>query len=77
MDVLAVDVGGSHVKILATGQTVPRKFVSGPKMTPQQMVDEVKKQAADWKYEVVSVGYPGVVMRGRPISSRTIWRRAG
>jgi polyphosphate glucokinase len=68
MDVLAVDVGGTHVKILATGQTEPRKFISGPKMTPEQMVSEVKKRAREWKYDVVSIGYPGVVTRGRPLS---------
>ncbi len=68
MDVLAVDVGGTHVKILATGQDVPQKFVSGPTMTPQQMVTEAKKLAKDWKYDVVSIGYPGVVTQGRPIS---------
>lgn len=68
MDVLAVDVGGTHVKILATGQDVPRKFVSGPKMTPRQMVAGVKKLAADWHYDLVSIGYPGPVLRGRPIN---------
>lgn len=68
MDVLAIDVGGTNVKILATGQDVPRKFPSGPKMTPKQMVMQVKKLAGDWKYDAVSIGYPGVVVRGRPIS---------
>ncbi len=68
MKVLAVDVGGTHVKILATGQNVPRKFVSGPKLTARQMVDGVKQLAADWQYEVVSIGYPGPVLRGRPIN---------
>jgi polyphosphate glucokinase len=68
MDVLAVDVGGTHVKILATGQAEPCKFVSGPKMTPRQMVSGVKKLAADWHYDAVSIGYPGPVLRGRPIN---------
>jgi polyphosphate glucokinase len=68
MDVLAVDVGGTHVKILATGQDRPCKFVSGPRLTPRRMVTEVKKLAQGWKYDVVSIGYPGVVMQGRPIS---------
>ena len=67
MNVLAVDVGGTHVKVLATGQLEPRKFVSGPKLTPRQMVAEVKQLTADWRYEVVSIGYPGPVLRGRPI----------
>jgi polyphosphate glucokinase len=68
MDVLAVDVGGTHVKILATGQDQPRKFVSGPKLTPKRMITETKRLAKEWKYDVVSIGYPGVVMEGRPIS---------
>ena len=67
MNVLAIDVGGTHVKVLATGQLEPRKLVSGPKLTPGQMVAEVKQLTADWRYEVVSIGYPGPVLRGRPI----------
>jgi polyphosphate glucokinase len=65
MNVLVIDVGGTHVKILATGQEEVRKIVSGPDMTPQQMVDDVMKKAADWKYDAVSIGYPGPVMQGR------------
>lgn len=53
-----------HVKILATGQNIPREFVSGPKMGPNQMVSGVKKLAADWSYDVVSIGYPGPVLHG-------------
>ena len=68
MDVLAVDVGGTHVKILATGQDLPRKFMSGQTLTPQRMVTEAKKLAKEWKYDVVSIGYPGVVTQSRPIS---------
>src|SRR5580692_10136833 len=68
MRVLAVDVGGTNVKILATGQTEPRRFPSGPKMTPEQMVVGVKQIATGWKYDVVSIGYPGPVRRGRPIA---------
>jgi polyphosphate glucokinase len=68
MNVLVVDIGGTNVKILATGQAEPRKFPSGPKMTPQQMVPGVKKLAAEWKYDVVSIGYPGPVRRGRVIA---------
>ncbi|MBV8454120.1 MAG: ROK family protein [Deltaproteobacteria bacterium] len=62
MKVLVIDVGGTHVKILATDQKVPQKFVSGPKMTAKQMVSTVKKLAADWDYEAVSIGYPGLVL---------------
>ena len=67
MNVLVVDVGGTHVKILATGQDTPRKFVSGPAMTAERMVSGVVKLARGWKYDAVAIGYPGVVLRGRPI----------
>lgn len=66
--ILVVDVGGSHVKILATGRREPRKFVSGPTMTPRQMVAGVEKLARGWKYDVVSIGYPGPVLHGRPVA---------
>src|SRR5580704_11608065 len=66
MNVLAIDVGGTNVKILATGQKEPRKFPSGPEMTPEQMVAGVKQIASDWKYDVVSIGYPGPVLKGKP-----------
>lgn len=68
MNVLAVDVGGTHVKILASGQKEPRKFASGPTLTAKQMVSEVQKLAGDWRYDVVSIGYPGPVLRGHPIA---------
>jgi polyphosphate glucokinase len=64
--VLVVDVGGTSVKILATGQTESRSFRSGRTLTPSRMVLGVKKLAADWAYDVVSIGYPGPVLGGRP-----------
>jgi polyphosphate glucokinase len=67
-NVLTVDIGGTSVKLLATGQTEPRKFVSGPKLTPREMVAGVKALARGWKYDVVSVGYPGMVVHGRPVA---------
>jgi polyphosphate glucokinase len=66
--VLVVDVGGNSVKILASGHKVRRSFPSGPGMTPKNMVAGVKKLAADWAYDVVSIGYPGPVLRGRPVA---------
>jgi polyphosphate glucokinase len=68
MKILAVDVGGSHVKILATGQKQKREIVSGPKMTARQMVSGVKKLAQGWAYDVVSVGFPGPVLQNRPVA---------
>lgn len=66
MNVLSVDVGGTHVKILATGETARREFASGSELTAQAMVDAVKKLAAEWKYDAVSIGYPGPVLHGMP-----------
>jgi polyphosphate glucokinase len=68
MNVLVVDVGGTHVKILATGQSARREFESGPTLTPKRMVAGVRKLAAGWKYDVVSIGFPGPVLHGRPIA---------
>lgn len=68
MNVLAVDVGGTHVKILATGQKERREFASGPNLTAKEMVDRVKALANDWKYDLVTVGYPGPVLHNRPMA---------
>jgi polyphosphate glucokinase len=68
VNVLVVDVGGTNVKILATGQDKPRKFPSGPALTAKEMVAGVKKLAQGWKYDAVSIGYPGLVIHGRPVS---------
>lgn len=68
MNVLVVDVGGTHVKILVSGQEEPRKFPSGPDMTAAAMVQGVKELAGDWRYDAVSIGYPGPVLLGRPVS---------
>ena len=68
MNVLVVDIGGSNVKILATGQKEPRRFPSGSNLTPKQMVAGVKKLAKGWKYDVVSIGYPGMVVHNRPLA---------
>jgi polyphosphate glucokinase len=67
-NVLVVDVGGTSVKILASGQKEHRSFPSGPTMTPKRMVAEVKTLATGWTHDVVSIGYPGPVLRGRPVA---------
>ncbi|HTO53609.1 MAG TPA: ROK family protein [Myxococcota bacterium] len=61
-----IDVGGTHVKMLATGMRMRREFDSGPMMTPRQMVSAAKKLTDDWEYDAVSIGYPGPVRHGRP-----------
>jgi polyphosphate glucokinase len=67
-NVLAVDIGGTSVKILMTGQAERRSFPSGPTLTPKQMVADIKRITEDWTYEAVSIGYPGPVLRDRPIA---------
>lgn len=68
MNILAIDIGGTHVKILVTGQKEKREFESGPTLTPKRMVAEVKKLAGDWKFDAVSIGYPGPVLHNRPVA---------
>jgi len=68
MNVLVIDIGGTHVKILATGQEEKRQFSSGLTLTPKQMVAGVKKLAEGWNYDVVSIGYPGVVVQNRALT---------
>ncbi len=67
-NVLVVDVGGTSVKILASGQHERRSFPSGPTLTPKRMVSGVKKLAGGWMYDLVSIGYPGPVLRARPVA---------
>jgi polyphosphate glucokinase len=66
--VLVVDVGGAHVKVLASNETVRRRFQSGPTLTPREMVDGVLEIARDWEWEVVTVGIPAPVRGGMPIA---------
>jgi polyphosphate glucokinase len=68
MKILVIDIGGNSVKALASGQIEPRKFPSGPTLTPKQMVSGVLKLTEDWKYDVVSIGYPGRVRDNQPVS---------
>ena len=65
MNVLVVDVGGTHVKILVSGKETSRKFASGSTITPPRMVSGVKQLAAEWQFDCVSIGYPGPVIRGK------------
>jgi predicted NBD/HSP70 family sugar kinase len=66
--ILAIDIGGSKVKMLATGQTEPRRTATGRDFTPQKLVETVQELAGDWKYEAISIGYPGPVGDNGPRS---------
>jgi predicted NBD/HSP70 family sugar kinase len=68
MKILVIDVGGTHVKVHRPGHKEPVKIPSGMKMTAKKMVADVKKVSAGWKYSAVSIGYPGAVVHGRPVS---------
>jgi predicted NBD/HSP70 family sugar kinase len=77
--ILVLDVGGNNVKLLVTGQRTPRKIPSGPKLTPGRMVAAVKKAVTGWKYDAVSIGFPGPVKDGRiaeePVNLGRGWMR--
>jgi predicted NBD/HSP70 family sugar kinase len=68
MKVLVIDVGGSNVKVSVNGRKEPLKIPSGPELTAARMAAEVKKATAGWKYDAVSIGYPGPVVNGKPAS---------
>lgn len=67
-NVLVIDIGGTHIKLLSTGNRTPVKIPSGPNMTPRRMVTAVKKAAAKWRYSRVAIGFPGPVLHGKPVS---------
>jgi len=65
--VLVIDVGGTNIKMLASGQTEPRRYPSGPTMTPGKMIRVVKKSVRDWKFDCVSLGFPGPIINECPL----------
>src|SRR6202020_2923169 len=67
-DVLAIDVGGSHVKFMTESLKEKREFASGAKLSAGEMVAQVKSLTKDWTYSTVSIGYPGQVARNRPLA---------
>jgi len=67
MNVLVIDIGGTHVKVASTANRVPIKIISGPHMTPKAMLEQVKAATAKWDYDAVSIGYPGPVAHDRPM----------
>jgi polyphosphate glucokinase len=68
MKVLVIDIGGTHVKLYTTHRREPLKIDSGPTMTPGELVKAVKANTSEWKYDVISIGYPGPVIHGKPLS---------
>jgi polyphosphate glucokinase len=68
VNVLVIDVGGTHVKLLATGKRTPLRFDSGPRLTPAVMVRETLAATRGWRFEAVTIGYPGPVRKGRPVA---------
>ncbi|MBV8271997.1 MAG: hypothetical protein JO067_06970 [Cupriavidus sp.] len=78
LNVLVVDVGGSHIKCVATGQKKAVSFKSGPNLTPGRMMKTLREITADWEYDAVSIGYPGVVLGERiPATRRRNIRATG
>jgi polyphosphate glucokinase len=68
MKILVIDIGGTSIKLMATGRRVPVKIPSGPAMTPKKMVTLVRAAVAGWDYSVISIGYPGPVKNGKPVT---------
>ena len=68
LNILVIDIGGTHVKVLLTGQKVQREFESGRDLTPEWMVSKVRQLVTDWNYNFISIGYPGPVVQNRPLS---------
>jgi polyphosphate glucokinase len=68
MKVLVVDIGGSHVKLLAGGASEPRRFDSGTHLTPEMLVEGVQHVARGWDYDVIAMGYPGAVGPDGPVA---------
>jgi predicted NBD/HSP70 family sugar kinase len=66
--ILVVDIGGNNVKLLVSGQKAPRKVPSGPTFSAARMASLVKKAVAGWKYDAVTIGFPGPVKGGRPVA---------
>jgi polyphosphate glucokinase len=68
MNVLVIDIGGTHVKMAATDCENQQRFRSGTHLTPQELVARVAELTANWHYDVISIGYPGAVHRNAPVA---------
>jgi len=67
MRVMVIDIGGTHAKLYGPGRAEPVKIDSGPVMTPKKLVKAVQNAAEGWKYDFISIGYPGPVVHGKPL----------
>ena len=67
MQVLAIDIGGTNVKLLRTGDSERRKFPSGPNLTPKRFAKAIKVATEGWSYDAVTVGLPAPIADGRPL----------
>jgi polyphosphate glucokinase len=68
MNILVIDIGGTNAKIWATGEPDKIKVPSGKKLTPTELIEEVNSVSTEWKYDRVSIGYPGEVRHGHPVA---------
>jgi len=68
MKILVIDIGGTNVKMLASGQETPRKFPSGPEMTPERMVEGVLSATKDWEYDAITIGFPAPILCSQPMT---------
>jgi hypothetical protein len=62
--ILVIDIGGTRVKLMTSRRT-KRKFDSGPKMTPREMIADIRKTAEGWNYDAISIGFPAPVKEGK------------
>src|ERR1022692_2277035 len=67
-NILVIDAGGTNLKIIDSNHSEPIKIPSGIGMTAERMVTEVKNATEGWNYAVVSIGYPGAVVQGKPLT---------
>jgi predicted NBD/HSP70 family sugar kinase len=63
--ILVIDVGGSNVKMMISQEEKRRKFPSGPKFTPGEAIEGIKREAADWEFEAIAIGFPAPVRDGK------------
>ena len=65
MKILAIDIGGTNVKVKSSESEEARRFPSGKELSAKQMVDGVVELTKDWSYEAITVGFPGPIVKER------------